>query len=188
MRSLVTLFAIVIPSTALAQPVYQPRAAASYRSGLTFEANLGLGAVWLDRNSDGASSDTLGAVAGLNLGIGGFVTPQLAITLRAAGVTYSEDMGPDSASFVTGFLGPTAQYWFNDNVWAGGGLGLGFASLLLGDIEYASEAGLGIVLRGGYTLSPTSKSSWNISAELTSAMLEQVDANGFGLLAGYQWL
>src|SRR5690606_33798347 len=60
-------------------PAYQPPAT---RQGFTAELNLGLGL--LRASVDGGGSDSEFAIAGLNVGLGGFVTPRVAITGRIA--------------------------------------------------------------------------------------------------------
>lgn len=165
------------------QPGYgQPQ---NLKQGLTFEANLGLGFIWAE--ADGQETDKEVALGGLNIGLGGWISPQLAISLRIAGVTYSEDVGDQTARLSTGFFGPSAQYWVNENAWIGGGIGMGFVAVSFdGDTE--SETGIGFDLRGGYTFSTTSENTWNISLELTPSSIEDVNFYGFGILFGYQHL
>ncbi|MBA3818032.1 MAG: hypothetical protein H0X17_04025 [Deltaproteobacteria bacterium] len=204
MRSLLLpsiLLSLMIPTAALAQPgqpppppppppgyapAYAQPAPQAMKQGLTFEANLGVGFIWADPD-EGAESDKELALAGLSLGVGGWLSPQLALTLRIAGVTYSEEIGDDTGRLTTGFFGPSAQYWVNENAWLGGGLGLGFASISVGDFE-DSESGLGLDLRGGYTFSTTSENTWNLSVELTPSFLDGGTLYGFGILLGYQHL
>lgn len=207
MRSFISasIFAsLFVPAAAIAQPPpppppgYAPTYAAPadpvmLRNGLTFEANLGIGWVWA--TSDGDESDKELALGGLNLGVGGWINPNLAVTIRAAGVTYSDSEGDTDFRFTTGFFGPSAQYWTGPNFWLGGGLGLGFVQATIdgpGGSDSDSETGVALDLRAGYTFSNTSENTWNVSFELTPSFLElggqDITFWGMGILLGYQHL
>ncbi|MBA3392453.1 MAG: hypothetical protein H0T89_07415 [Deltaproteobacteria bacterium] len=207
MRKLICLLSILVPSivtsVALAQPGgapppppppgYGPQPAygqaPNNKHGMTFEANIGLGLLWF--SADGESSDKETSLGGLNLGVGGWINPKLAITLRVAGVTYTEDIEGETARLTAGFVGPSAQYWVSENAWVGGGLGLGFLQASFAG-ESESETGLGLDLRAGYTFSTTSESTWNLSFELTPSSIEfqntDVTVWGAAVLFGYQHL
>lgn len=200
MRKLFCLLLILVPSVALAQPGSAPPpppppgygpAPAAYgqapnnKHGMTFEANIGLGLLWL--SADGESSEKETSLGGLNLGVGGWISPQLAITLRVAGVTYTEDVMGETARLTAGFVGPSAQYWVSENAWVGGGLGLGFIQATYAD-QSESKTGLGLDLRTGYTFSTTSENTWNLSFELTPSSIEDVTVWGAAVLFGYQHL
>jgi hypothetical protein len=179
-------------------PGYQPMAAplpmASLRRGLTGELNLGLGFIWA-RNGDGQESDTEVALAGLSAGIGGWLNPQMALTLRGAGATYSTDVGVGSARFTTGVVGPSLQYWLDDRLWLGGGAGLGFAAITIdgADTQPDPETGFGLDLRAGYTFTSGTANTFNVSVEYNPTFFDVGDGqslqiNSFGILFGYQHL
>jgi len=196
MRKL-ALLSLFVPAVAVAQPPPPPppgygppapgygQAPVNNKSGLTFEANLGIGFIWAA--ADGQESDKEVALGGLNIGLGGWLSQQLAISFRIAGVTYSEDVGDETARLSTGFVGPSAQYWVNENAWLGGGVGLGFIALSF-DGETESETGIGLDLRAGYTFSTASENTWNVSFEFTPSSIEDTNFYGFGILFGYQHL
>lgn len=181
-RALSVAAFLLVPATAAAQyavptaPAQQP-----VRNGITFEANLGFG--FLQAESDGSSSDTESSLGGLNLGIGAFISPRMAISARVAGVTHTED----GASITEAFFGPSVQYWVSPNLWVGGGLGLGVARVEVDGFGSDSETGLALDGRVGYTFNPQAKHSFNVSAELTPAFIEDVTFTGFALLIGYQY-
>lgn len=185
------------PAPAYQQPPpgpYAPRPAASFRNGLTGELNLGLGFIWA-RNGDGQESDTEVALAGLSAGIGGWINPQMALTLRVAGATYSTDFGPSTARFTTGVIGPSLQYWLDDRLWIGGGAGLGFAAITIDDANEQPdpETGFGLDLRAGYTFSTGSANTFNVSVEYNPTFFDveggsSIQINSFGILFGYQHL
>src|SRR5690349_15771491 len=131
MRLVLVLAVALVPSIALAQgypppppqpgygpqPVYTPPPANSLHNGMTVELNLGVGwAQTSDENGDNAvTSDAV--LGGLDIGVGGWLNSRMAITGRLAGVSDSQN-GFTAAAI---FLGPSLQYWVNDNLWVGGG-------------------------------------------------------------------
>ncbi len=160
------------------------------KNGMTFEASIGLGIL---RVSNEFADNSEVGLAGINLGIGGWLGPNIALSLRAVAVSYRTDdefaIGNyyGSARHTAGFLGPSLQYWVNDNAWVGGGIGLGIAtSSYAGDSE--SETGLGADLRAGYTFSTTSENTFNVSFEVTPASINDVTVTGISFLFGYQHL
>ena len=197
---LLAIAAILVPAAAVAQPPPPPPTGPSYyqqpvenRHGMTFEANIGVGYIWAE--VEGQESDKEIALGGLNLGVGGWLNPRMALTLRAAGVTYTESEGGIDLRFTTAVLGPHLQYWVDDHFWVGGGAGLGVAAVSVefdGQSESDSETGFGLDLRVGYTFSTTSENTWNVSFELTPSFItiDETDYTFYGaaVLFGYQHL
>ena len=186
MHRLLIAIALVVatPTLAAAQapppgPVYQPP---HLRSGLTFEANIGFGAVHV--SVDNGDSDSEGALGGLDIGLGAFITPNVAITGRIAGATYFED----DNTLTVGFFGPSLQYWASDTLWFGGGVGLGFAALSIGPDDVIREEDIGLDLRVGYTFPTLTQNSFNISFELNPVFFDGGTLTAVGLLFGYQRL
>lgn len=213
MRLLASL-AILIPASALAQPsepapppepapmpapapppppgYYAPPPPTMYaaapvnlHNGMTFEANIGLG--WIHASADGGSDTSDLGLGGLDIGVGGWINPKLAITGRIAGVTLSDN----GARLTSGVLVGSAQYWVDDHFWFGGGAGLG----LLGFSGQGAPdpiTGLGLDLRAGYTFVATTENTFNVSLELTPTFLSENGSSatftGIGILLGYQHL
>jgi len=171
------------PAPAQGQQPAQMYVAPETHTGLTFEANIGFG--MLRAAPDNGDADTQSALGGLNLGLGGFINPKLALTVRIAGATHAED----GVRITQAFFGPSLQYWPNANTWVGGGVGFGIAALSFdgNDASY-TEKGLGLDLRAGYTFNPYSKHSFNASVEVTPAFLDGGTFSGIALLIGYQTL
>lgn len=170
---------------ALAQPQAgsAPAGNAAERSGLTFEANVGVGSLVI--SPDGGPSRTESGIAGLNLGIGGWLTHNVALTLRVAGLTYSEDGG----SLTGGFLGGALQIWPHDHIWLGLGVGMGFAALELENApDPDPETGIGADFRLGFTPFVSGAHSLNFSVEVNPSFLDGGTLTGIGLLIGYQYL
>jgi hypothetical protein len=153
--------------------------------GATFEANLGLG--WLRFAPDDFESSSEGAIGGLNLGIGGWISPRTALTVRIASATYSEG----DASITGAFFGGALQYWASENAWLGAGVGLGLGIVQFDDgfdSESDSESGLGLDFRVGYTPLISGQHSLNFSFEVNPTFLDGVTLTGIALLVGYQYL
>ncbi len=215
MKKLLTLLVIAMPSIAAAQPggMYsQPEPPMAFHNGLTFEANLGFGAMWsrVERSSSGGTSvdesDSYASL-GANLGIGGFIAPNLAITARMATVNYTQDVndgagGTDTLSAI--FFGPSVQYWINPNLWIGGGIGYAIAHRSYqNDFGETGDStndptGLALDLRVGYTFWKQARNSLNVSFEYTPGFYGEDDygalgrvsyqLNGMAVLFGYQYL
>ncbi len=147
------------------------------------EANAGLGLLHL--SPDGGAERTEAGIGGLNAGIGGWLTPRAALTLRIAGVTYSEDLG----RLTGGFIGGALQLWTSDRVWVGTGLGIGIAMLELENApDPDPETGLGLDFRLGYTALVSRSHSLTLSLEVNPSFLDGNTLTGVGFLIGYQYL
>ena len=124
------------------------------RHGFTMELGLGMSQTGTSSDVGGRDHSGLG-LAPLSLGLGGFLTPRLALIGRAAGTSYSrEDSRGNSYSTVNGFYGPTLQYWATDRVFLGGGVGLAvLAADLYGearkDVRFF-DTGIGLNARAGW--------------------------------------
>ena len=153
-----------------------------HRGGTT-EASVGLFQDGLGDTSGGQSTTLVGL--GIGLGVGGFVTPRLAITARVAGGFVASG---SVAALV--FIGPSAQWWMTPKVWLGAGVGLA-GGLALSDCgSNCGITGIGFDARVGYAFSATARRTFNISIEATPAYYSQNGDSvlGFGLavLLGYQ--
>jgi hypothetical protein len=153
---------------------YQPPP--DYRNGVTFEANLGIGYL----SAEGDDSEAGGA---FGIGVGGWLNPKLAVSVRLSTVTLSDP----GVRLTSGFLGPSAQYWVSNNFWLGGGLGLSIIGLS-GDYvgDDASETGFGLDLRAGYTFSTATENTFNVSLELTPSFFDGGEYTGVAVMFGYQ--
>jgi hypothetical protein len=196
MRSLVVVFSIV-PSIAIAQPAYAPDR--DYREGLTVEGNAGLGLMWLTIGDDDSDQE---AALGLGAGIGGWVSPQLAITARVANSLYGEDCNTDDTCTISStVIGPHAQLWVNDQIFVGGGLGIALVRTYRSDTNSPTfeDEGLGLDLRAGFVFTPRSEGSLYLGVEYAPGFYEQrvevpllppivtdYTVHGFTIALGYQ--
>jgi len=176
-----------------------------WHQGLTFEGNLGFGFMWArDSSGDISQSDTQGAL-GYAIGLGGWLNPQVALSLRISGNVFSQDLGGGfSEVFSQTFVGPSIQFWLDPHLWLGGGVGAAVARVFThddiegGSFDDNSQTGFGLDLRIGYSFAhPRNPNSWNISAEFTPGFYSSRDLaggsvtqqlNGFAILFGYQFL
>jgi len=145
------------------------------RSGLTVEAGGGFAATQL-APLGGEDVDRFGGA--LNLTVGGFALPELALGLRFA-ETFRRNEG---ASYATGFLGPAAQYWIGDG-FLGAGIGAVYNRELWG-IPHDQKA-LGFELRAGYNLSTSRRDALVVAVELTRGAFDvEVELSGFQVPGG----
>lgn len=157
------------------------------RSGMTFELSLGFGITSVSpENGDGESYNGL---SGLNIGVGGWISPKTAITVRIAGTSFTQDftdLGGPEVQFIAGMLGVTAQQMVTDVAWVGGGLGIG---ILTDDQESTdAESGLSLDLRAGYNFYQSTKNAFYASVELTPGFFDGGRVTGIGLQVGWQAL
>jgi hypothetical protein len=129
-------------------------------------------------------NDSEGGIAGLSLGIGGWINPNTAITLRIAGVTIFPEEGITATSF---FVGPSVQMFVAPKIWIGGGAGIAAARVAdnSGNSEILEKA-LGLDLRAGFLVMESGVHSLSVSAEITPAFYENSTITGFGALLNYQ--
>ncbi|MDB4959915.1 MAG: hypothetical protein JWO36_7484 [Myxococcales bacterium] len=211
MRKL-ALLALFIPSAVLAQPYAPPPSGGpayggptyampadplAFHQGMTFEANLGVGYARASANGMSDSSDA--ALAGADFGLGGWMSPNLAITARIAGVQVKSGTGPQNGTLVNAFFGPSAQYWFDPHIWVGGGAGLSTYRQVGGNCTSADNCGVngfGLDFRAGYSMGDT-QHVFNVSVEVNPGFYSidtgagtsvGISVTSIALLAGYQYL
>jgi hypothetical protein len=161
----------------------------SPHEGLTLEAGIGFGVIYVTERNHLLSSP--GGVGGLDLGIGAWLSRNVALTVRLAGSSTSTNMGVVVASY----LGPSLQIWATDSTWIGFGIGLTAFSIDSSRDEYdLALGGAGFDFRLGHTIYETGKHSLNGSLEITPGRVSDdagfVAANvaSVGLLFGWQYL
>lgn len=123
--------------------------------GWTFEAGTGVSAI----------STTLGGNAiapSGSMGIGKFVSPGLALSLRFASTIDSDELG------LGGVLAPHAQAWLGDHAFAGAGIGVAVGAECDTECD-AGAGGLGVDARLGYALRKRGESGMTIALEGTSS-------------------
>lgn len=152
------------------------------RIGFTLLLNMGVG--W---QTNEFADETATGLGGLNLGIGGFVSPKLAIMFRFSGtnVTYS-NVGPNSVDIngISGTGGPVVQFWLNDyvNFEAGGGLGIANTD------PGTDESGFGLILGVGLSFFHRGKNSLQVGVECSPVFVNDTTVNNMCIAFGWQLL
>lgn len=155
------------------------------RSGMTFELSLGLGITSVSPDG-GEGGDSYNGLSGLNLGVGGWISPNTALTVRIAGTSFTQNFGGVDVQLIAGLLGITAQQYINDQMWVGGGVGIG---ILTDDQDNTDpESGLGLDLRAGYNFYQSTKNAFNVALEITPGFFDGGRVTGVGLQVGWQAL
>ena len=159
--------------------------------GFTIELNLGVGFAHGSSNNGGSSSNA--ALAGLDLALGGWINPNLALTFRAAGVYVNVDNAPTN-EVIHEFAGPAIQYWPDPHFFVGAGAGLSVFFDRSCDSSVQSDCsitGLGLDGRVGYAVGD-SHHTFNLSFEVNPGFYSENNQNvtvtGVSFLLGYQFL
>jgi len=110
--------------------------------------SMGAGAAYVSPKDSG-SSRTQGGLGGINILLGGFVNPDVAIVARIVGVNF----GPFDSNLdhgIAGVLGPAVEYWLNDHFNIIGGLGVGAIDVQQKLASKQNEAGFGLMAGFNY--------------------------------------
>jgi hypothetical protein len=158
----------------------------SLRAGLTFDAAFGFGFVH-DGNADGFGGPETDGAIGVNLGIGAFVLPNLAITGRVAFEGFREKVLDERAS--SGFLGPTVQWWPDRHLWVRGGIGLSVATHTAEQNGGNGTAhGLGLDLGAGFTVAGRGRHAVEVGIDAEPGFYNGEAITAFMFVVGYQYL
>lgn len=164
--ALVRLMAIALivlaPAVASAQPE---------REGFTLLVNLGSGF----QRDTGIDESAVG-LAGANLGLGGFLTPKLALMGRFSGTNVSYDF----FNQVSGTVNASIQYWVSDYVAVEAGGGLGFWRS-----DFEEDTGPGLILGIDFTVFNRGKHNLQVGVEYAPAFTND-PVHNIGITFGYQ--
>jgi hypothetical protein len=196
-RCVVFLSAMLFAATAasaqsLQTPSGQPRTAAfamspslfsqgtaTGRRGFTILANIGLGF----QKDQGLEDSALG-LAGINLGVGGFLNPNLGVMFRFSGTNVTYDFGGfGEVDQVSGVAGPAVQYWVSDKVAVEAGAGLGYWRTPDGD----TERGLGLIFGVSTVIFRNRGHNLLAGVEYAPAFTDPGTVHNFGFTFGYQF-
>jgi hypothetical protein len=138
------------------------------RAGFVIELDGGVGYTYLT-DKDGVRVDlALGGVGanGIDLGIGVFATPDLALLVRMTAETFFQSLQTTNHIAAHSMFGPAVEWWIDDTVFVGAGLGLGIEGGQDQDGNKAESAvGYGFTARGGFAFSQNEESAWRVSVE-----------------------
>jgi hypothetical protein len=147
------------------------------REGFTVLVNFGVGVQRI------AGLDPSVGLAGVNVGVGGFLTNDLALLFRFSGTNVSRDLGPfDTLTLVSGVLGPTVQYWVSDRINIQGGVGPAFW-----DEAFSRETGFGVIVGMGAVVLSKGKHSLQVGVEYAPAFTDSATVHNLGVTFGYQF-
>ncbi len=126
--------------------------------------------------------ETENGLAGLNLDLGTYLNPELAVFVSLNGTSFTIDSPIGDLNFFNGFAGVIAQYWLNPQVALGGGAGLGIFSVY-NDDDSDSETGLALTGRASYRFA----GSWQGMIAVTPSFYDGATVTSTSFLAAYQW-
>lgn len=172
-----------------------PPAQGQERRGFTMLLSLGYG--WQSTPdleitnyafSQNFAAGTTSGLAGLNLGMGGFVSDEVALMFRISGTTASRDFVDQdqvtrSDDVICGVGVLDMQWWVTKrlNLEIGGGYGI-FAT----DLE--TERGVGLLAGVGYSILSRKKHSLQIGLENAVFIKNEIVVNNLGVCMGFQFL
>jgi hypothetical protein len=148
------------------------------RGGLTALVDIGAGV-----QSDTAIEETEVGLAGLNFGVGGFLTRDLALTFRLSATNVRYDLAA-SGDYrqVSGVAGPALQWWVSDRLNLEAGAGFGFWSANTRE----DSRGLGLLVGAGVTLLDRGKHHLQVGIHYAPAITDPGTIHNVGFTFGYQ--
>ena len=154
-------------------------AEAQDRGGFTALVDVGVGV-----QHDRTIKKTEVGLAGLNLGVGGFLTRDLAVMFRIVGVNASYDLG--AAGYyrqVSGVGGASLQYWVSNRFNIEAGAGWGFWS-----VQTDEEAvGLGLIVGAAVSIFNRGKHNLQFGVLYAPAFTDPAPVHNVGFTFGYQF-
>ena len=167
---------------AAAQSTAQSTESTARGSGFTMILSMGVGL-----QNDAAYEQSEVGLAGLNLGLGAFLSDNIALLFRVSGtsVKYTfEDAGfveEFTINQTSGMAGPAIQYWANERLNLEGGIGYGFWSS-----DGLTEEGLGLLLGMAYVFAQTGNSNFQVGVEFAPAFTDPDAVYNVGVVFGWQ--
>jgi hypothetical protein len=154
------------------------RAQAQDRGGFTAMVDLGVGV-----QRDSAIDETAVGIAGINLGVGGFLNENLALMFRLSGTSVDYELSGGEYGQTSGVTGAAIQYWLSDriNVEAGGGVGFWSGS------TDENNQGFGLILGAGYSVFNRGKHNLQVGVQYAPAFTDPGTVHNFGFTFGYQF-
>ena len=163
-----------------APPPDEPAPVSPDRRGFTLSLDVGAGFTRVAPDVDEAVSGT--GPAGIDLGLGGWLSPSVALMVRLAGQQFTTEGG---TTLVAGYLGPSLQLMVSDRVFVAGGLGLGV--LTDGDGQ-RGDRGVGLDLRVGIELAQWRQHALHIAVEAMPSWYDGGAVSTLGFQVGWQYL
>ena len=126
----------------------------------------------------------------LNAGVGVYLRDDLVLFLRGItneSIHVQRGLVDHEYNQITGFLGTSLQYWFNNRIYIEGGSGIG--SVRHGStttLPPAGRVGFSSLLGAGVNLIDTGKGLIKLGVEDTFILLDNKYIHNIGISAGYQ--
>lgn len=182
------LTTLTASSVAFAQPGAPgpepaPELGVVQRSGFLIGFSLGGGSFALQ---DCDECETLSGL-GLDIHLGGMITPRLALMFDGSGVAHSLE---DGGSVVHVIDTIAAQYWVTPRVWVKGGVGVGQLSVNddTGARVAESETGTGVLLAGGVELLQTESFALDLQLRGSAVTYDEANTISMGSInLGFNW-
>jgi len=175
-RMFIRVFVLVALTTLLAGS----RAFAQDRGGFTALVDFGVGV-----QNDTSIEETEVGLAGVSVGVGGFLTRDFALMFRLTGTNVSYDFGAaGDYRQVSGVAAPTVQYWLSDKLNIEAGAGWGF---WLADTN-EDQTGLGLILGAGVTIFNRGKHNLQFGVQYSPAFTDPGTIHNVGFTFAYQFL
>ncbi|HWU86244.1 MAG TPA: hypothetical protein VN253_03180 [Kofleriaceae bacterium] len=165
-------------------PPPEPAPTIPDRSGATFEMSLGFGITHV--SLDDGTSKSFHGLSGLNLAVGGWISPRTALTVRLTGTSFGEPVAGVDVRFIAGLLGLSLQHMVSNALWIGGGVGIGV--LTTDQDNITPERGLGLDLRAGINLYQSTQNAIHLAVEITPGFYDGLNVTGIGIQIGWQSL
>lgn len=184
------------PAPAREEPAKKASEEEQKRQGFTME--IGLGASFMTRTDEvNRVEDDKFGLAPLSIGLGAWLSRDVAVTFRMSGTSLFQDRGGGTEQVVLGFYGTSLQYYVTDKVYLGGGVGLGLlAGLPLGlDFNrnrdaFVPRAGVAGSLRTGVAFFSNKRNQVSLTGEVVPLWLgdsgARPDVVGFAVGLGWQ--
>jgi hypothetical protein len=154
------------------------RGFAQDRGGFTALVDIGVGV-----QNDAAIEETEVGLAGLNYGVGGFLTEDLALMFRLSSTNVRYDLAAaGDYRQVSGVGGPAVQWWLSDKFNVEAGAGFGFWSANTGE----DNRGFGLLLGAGVTLLNRGKHHLQLGVQYAPAFTDPGTVHNVGFTFGYQ--
>jgi hypothetical protein len=167
------------------------RAETPEREGFTLELGAGPAFTSFSQlrtaspNSEGAYTVPYVGLNPIAVSVGGFFTRDLAGMGRMTNTSFFRD----GEYVVNTFFGPAVQYWFADEVFVGGGVGLGIVGAfppLLGKADIKPKLGYAFSARVGVAPWTSEKQRFGFSLEFVPAFFEYYRVLGLALNVEWQ--
>lgn len=171
-------FSAVIVTAAVMIAVTSNSAVAQDRAGFTALVDIGAGI-----QNDSAIEETAVGLSGINAGVGGFLNENLALMFRIAGSNVGYDLGGADYDQVSGFAGPSLQYWLSDRINVEAGAGVGYWT---GSTDEDNQA-LGLIFGTGFSVFNRGKHNLQVGVHYAPAFTEPGTVHNFGVTFGYQF-